>query len=111
MAGPATTTIFSPASRVRRISRALPAMTIPLLVSAETSLDMNPKTEKSRLRSGGRTRMPLPRRATASPDRTCPCLTQVGAPSRRTRAQSIFWSRAGCQCPWSRTKVSKLVVE
>jgi hypothetical protein len=45
MAGPATTTIFSPAWRVRRISRALPAMTMPLFVSAETSFDMKPKTE------------------------------------------------------------------
>ena len=45
IAGPATTTIFSPASRTRRISRAVPPIAIPLLISAEMSLDMNPKTE------------------------------------------------------------------
>jgi len=44
-AGPATTTILSPASRALRIARAVPAMAMPLLTSAETSLDMKPKTE------------------------------------------------------------------
>jgi hypothetical protein len=44
-AGPATITIFSPAARVLRISRALPAIAMPLLTSAEISFDMKPKTE------------------------------------------------------------------
>ncbi len=55
--------------------------------------------------------MPGPRRATGSPFFTCPCFTQCGAPSRSTRAESIFWSRASTQRPSMRTKVSKLVVE
>jgi hypothetical protein len=46
------------------------------------SLDMNPKTDASRLRSGGRTRMPPPRRSTRSPFFTRRCFTQRGAPSR-----------------------------
>ena len=116
MAGPATTTIFSPASRVLRISRAAPAITMPLLISAETSFDMKPNTEKSRLRSGGRTRMPgaaqghrLALRAPA------PASRRRARPSRRTSAQSIFWSRDGhpaarrcarrCRSwSWSRTR-------
>ena len=84
---------------------------MPLFVSAETSFDMKPKTEKSRLRSGGRARMPGPRSATLSPFFTWPCLTQRGPPPRRTSAESIFWSAAGCHVPPTRTKVSKLVVE
>ncbi len=86
-------------------------MAMPLLISAEMSFDMNPNTAASRLRSGGRTRMPSPRRPTRSPFLTCPCFTQRGAPSRRTMAQSIFWSATSVQRPPCRTRVSKFVVE
>ncbi len=111
IAGPATTTIFSPFSLVLRISRAVPLMAMPLLISAEMSFDMKPNTDASRLRSGGRTRMPWPRKATGSPFLTCPCFTQRGAPSRCTIAQSIFWSCTSVQRPPTLTRVSKLVVE
>ena len=43
-AGPGTTTMRSPAARTRFISFAAARMTMPLLISAETSFDMKPKT-------------------------------------------------------------------